>query len=119
MTGNWQHNTNFRLFLNPGFYFEEARLVHFVCYALVSRRHFITSRGREGEGGGGRGALYLVFIRSKVDRRLRVICKHKTLNQANVGAGRLISPKYTSPFPVPCYIICHISILLSVSIDPK
>ena len=49
--------------------------------------------GEGGREGGGRGALYLVFIRSKVDRRLRVICKHKTLNQANVGAKLLISPK--------------------------
>ena len=93
---------------DPVFYFEEVSWVHLVfCFALVSRRRFITSL---------KGALLFLFIRSKVDRSLRVICKHKTLNQANVGAGRLISPKYT--FTCSCGLL-HISILLSVSIDPK
>ena len=81
---------------DPVSYFEEVSWVHLVfCFALVSRRRFITSL---------KGALLFLFIRSKVDRSLRVICKHKTLNQANVGAGRLISPKYTLPFPAACYI---------------
>ena len=81
---------------DPVFYFEEVSWVHLVfCFALVSRRRFITSL---------KGALLFLFIRSKVDRSLRVICKHKTLNQANVGAGSLISPKYNLPFPAACYI---------------